>query len=226
MKKYAVIVAGGSGVRMGTSMPKQFLLIHGRPLLWYSLQVFLMAFPEIEIILVLPPEYDETGRSIVDSLHSLNPTHRIEGGPTRFQSVRNGLTLVQEPSMVFIHDGVRCLLSPALIHRCFEAAQRFGSAVPSIDCRDSVRIISDTGNRPFERSQLKLLQTPQTFLSELLLPAYQKDYQESFTDDASVVEYSGHPIHLVEGEINNIKITTPLDLVIAEKLLDLTQSSV
>lgn len=221
MKKYAVIVAGGSGVRMGASMPKQFLLIHGKPILWYSLQVFLTAFADIEIILVLPPEYDETGRAIADSLHTITPTRRIAGGETRFQSVRNGLTLVEEPSMVFIHDAVRCLLSPSLIHLCFEEAQRFGSAVPAIACRDSVRTVGDTGNKPIDRSQIRLLQTPQTFLSKLLLPAYKKDYADSFTDDASVVENSGHPIHLVEGEVNNIKITTPLDLLIAEKLLHL-----
>jgi 2-C-methyl-D-erythritol 4-phosphate cytidylyltransferase len=225
MNKYAVIVAGGSGVRMGTVLPKQFLLIHQKPILWYTLHVFLKSYKDIHIILVLPAEFYETGRAISDEIQSLHPIQTIVGGDTRFHSVQKGLSLIQEQSVVFIHDAVRCLLTPSLIHLCFEETMRFGSAVPCIDAKDSVRLIQSSGHVSIRRSDIKLVQTPQTFLSEILLPAYQTEYQETYTDDASVVEASHHTIHLVEGEENNIKITSPMDLVIAEELLDPPQHS-
>jgi len=226
MKKYAVIVAGGSGLRMGTVLPKQFLLIHDKPILWYTLHTFLKSYKDIHIILVLPAEYYETGVAICDEIHSLNPIQTVVGGDTRFHSVQKGLSLIQEQSVIFIHDAVRCLLTPSLIHLCFEETLQFGSAIPCIDSKDSVRILHESGHSALKRTDIKLVQTPQTFLSDFLLPAYQADYQESFTDDASVVENSNHPIHLVNGEENNIKITSPLDLVIAEELLDPPQHSV
>jgi len=220
MKKYAVIVAGGSGLRMGSALPKQFLLIHEKPVLWYTLHTFLKSFKDIHIVLVLPAEYYDTGLAISDEMNAPNPVQAIVGGDTRFHSVQKGLSLITEESIVFIHDAVRCLLSPSLVHHCFEEAVKFGSAVPCIDSKDSVRLIHATGHKSIKRSEIKLVQTPQTFRSEILLPSYMTGYQEAFTDDASVVEYSGHEIHLVEGEPNNIKITTPLDLAIAEELLD------
>jgi 2-C-methyl-D-erythritol 4-phosphate cytidylyltransferase len=226
MKKYAVIVAGGSGIRMGSVLPKQFLLIHNKPILWYTLHTFLKSFKDIHIILVLPAEYYDTGLAICDELVSANPIQSIIGGDTRFHSVQKGLSLINEQSIVFIHDAVRCLLSPSLIHHCFEEALLFGSAIPCIDSKDSVRLIHATGHKSIKRSEIKLVQTPQTFQSELLLPAYKAEYRESFTDDASVVEAYDHEIHLVEGEPNNIKITTPLDLAIAEELLDPPQTPV
>jgi 2-C-methyl-D-erythritol 4-phosphate cytidylyltransferase len=127
---------------------------------------------------------------------------------------------VKEQSVVFVHDAVRCLLSPSLIHHCFDEAMAYGSAIPCIESKDSVRILTDTGHESIRRTDIRLVQTPQTFLSDLILPAYQVPYQEVFTDDASVLEAAGHPVHLVEGEANNMKITTPLDLAIAEKLLE------
>ena len=220
MKKYAVIVAGGSGLRMGSVLPKQFLLIHNKPVLWFTLQVFLKSYKDIHIILVLPTEYYDTGRAICDEIISSNPIQTVIGGASRFHSVQIGLSLIKEQSVIFVHDAVRCLLSPSLIHFCFDEALRFGSAIPCIDSRDSVRIIHESGHKAIKRSDIKLVQTPQTFLSDWLLPAYQAPYQEAFTDDASVVEAFHHRVHLVEGEVNNIKITTPLDLAIAEKLLD------
>jgi 2-C-methyl-D-erythritol 4-phosphate cytidylyltransferase len=226
MKKYAVIVAGGLGLRMGTVLPKQFLLIHNKPILWYTMHTFLKSYKDIHIILVLPAEFYETGRAICDEIHSLNPIQTVVGGKTRFHSVQLGLSLIQEQSVIFIHDAVRCLLSPSLIHLCYEEALQFGTAIPCIDSKDSIRIIHETGNRAIKRTDIKMVQTPQAFLSDLLLPAYKVDYQESFTDDAAVVEASQHPIHLVSGEENNIKITSPLDLVIAEELLDPPQHSV
>jgi 2-C-methyl-D-erythritol 4-phosphate cytidylyltransferase len=219
MKKYAVVVAGGAGLRMGGTLPKQFLLIHHRPVLWYTLNAFLKAYDDLQILLVLPTEYLALGRSIADATGASERIDIISGGPTRFHSVQNGLHLVQEQSVVCVHDGVRCLLTEALIRRCFETASRFGSAVPCIDSSDSLRILTDSGHAPLKRSQVKLIQTPQTFLSDWLLPAYKMPYREEFTDDASVVEADHHTIRLVEGEINNIKITTPADLHLAERLL-------
>jgi len=226
MEKYAVIVAGGAGLRMGTSLPKQFLLIHNKPVLWYTIHTFMKSFKDIRIILVLPAEYYDVGRAICDEIVSPYPILTLTGGPTRFHSVQKGLSLIEEPAVIFIHDAVRCLLTPSLIHFCYEEALQYGSAIPCIDSKDSVRIIHGKDHKAIKRTEVKLIQTPQTFLSEILLPAYRTGYQEWFTDDASVVEYANQTIHLVEGEPNNIKITTPLDLAIAEKLLDPPQLSV
>jgi 2-C-methyl-D-erythritol 4-phosphate cytidylyltransferase len=226
MKKYAVIVAGGSGTRMGSELPKQFLLIHDKPILWYTLHAFIKSYKDIHIILVLPSDYYDAGRAIGDEINSTNPIQTIIGGATRFHSVQTGLTLIKEQSVIFVHDGVRCLLSPSLIHLCYEETLLFGSAIPCIDSKDSIRIMSDSGHRAIKRTDVKMVQTPQTFLSDIILTAYQVVYQEAFTDDASVAEAAGHSIHLVDGEENNIKITTPLDLAIAEELLDPPQLSV
>jgi 2-C-methyl-D-erythritol 4-phosphate cytidylyltransferase len=244
MKKYAVIVAGGSGSRMGGPMPKQFLLLQGKTVLWHTLKVFLDAYEDMEIILVLPSEHLETGRRILATAEAdasiregvsfpdrLRKVRVVAGGTTRFHSVQNGLRvieedivrrapqLIEEDAVVFVHDGVRCLLTKALVHRCYEQALRLGSAIPVVDSKDSVRLMTPEGNEAVDRSRVKLVQTPQTFLSSLLLPAYRLEYREDFTDEATVVEASGHAIHLGEGEVNNIKITMPVDLVMAESLL-------
>jgi 2-C-methyl-D-erythritol 4-phosphate cytidylyltransferase len=226
MKKYAVIVAAGSGTRMGSVLPKQFLLIHNKPILWYTLHTFLKSYKDIHIILVLPAEYYDTGLAVCDEMNAAFPIRSVVGGDTRFHSVQKGLSLVDEESIVFIHDAVRCLLSPSLIHHCFEESQKFGSAIPCVDAKDSVRLIHATGHKSIKRSEIKLVQTPQTFQSAILLPAYKTNYHEEFTDDASVVEAAGYEVHLVDGEPNNIKITTPLDLAIADELLDPPQFSV
>jgi 2-C-methyl-D-erythritol 4-phosphate cytidylyltransferase len=226
MKKYAVIVAGGIGSRMGSVLPKQFLLIYNKPVLWYTLHVFLKSYKDIQIILVLPEEYYDSGRAICDEMVSTHPIQTITGGKTRFHSVQRGLSLIKEDSVVFIHDAVRCLLSPSLIHLCFDETIINGSAIPCIDSRDSVRVLTESGHKSVSRTDIKLVQTPQTFLSQIILPAYLAEYRENFTDDASVVEASGLKVHLVEGEINNIKITTPLDLAIAEELLDPPEHSI
>ena len=226
MKKYAVIVAAGSGIRMGSVLPKQFLLIHNKPILWYTLHIFLKSFKDIHIIVVLPAEYYDTGLTICNEMKAANPIRAVIGGDTRFHSVQRGLALIDEESIVFIHDAVRCLISPSLIHHCFEETLKFGSAIPCVDARDSVRLVHATGHKSIKRSEIKLVQTPQTFQSSILLPAYKTNYQEEFTDDASVVEATGYEVHLVDGEQNNIKITTPLDLAIAEELLDPPQFSV
>ena len=226
MKKYAIIVAGGSGLRMGTTVPKQFLLLHGRPVLWYTLETFLGADSDMEIVLVVPEAHLETAGELINGLAGVGRIRLVSGGDTRFHSVRNGLEKIkerpggmEEQAIIFVHDGVRCLVSKELIQRCYEQAVQLGSAIPVIGSRDSVRLVKEVGSEAIDRSRVKLVQTPQTFLSHLLLPAYEADYREAFTDDAMVVEEAGHAVHLIEGETNNIKITTPEDLLIAELLL-------
>jgi 2-C-methyl-D-erythritol 4-phosphate cytidylyltransferase len=220
MKKYAVIVAGGSGLRMGTAIPKQFLQLRGKPVLWYSLNAFLEAFNDLEIILVLPHDHQQTGYEIVRT--TKNP-HRIlitVGGETRFHSVKNGLQPIHHHSIVFVHDGVRCLLTTDLIQRCYNNAIEKGNAIPAITATDTIRIETVGGNQLLDRHKVRIIQTPQTFYSDIIKAAFEQDYDESFTDEASVVEKLGVPIHLVEGESTNIKITRPVDILWAEKILE------
>ena len=219
MKKIAVIVAGGSGTRMNATLPKQFLLLNGKPVLFYTLTTFLKAYKDLNIILVLPEDFIAAGQEIIDAWFDYNRIQITAGGRTRFHSVQNGLQLITEESIVFVHDGVRCLLSTRLIQRCYDAAMEFGSAIPVVDCKDSVRVMIGEGNEAIERSRIKLVQTPQTFHSKILLPAFKIDFKDKFTDEATVVEAFGLKIHLIEGEENNIKITRPTDLLIAEQLL-------
>lgn len=219
MKKYAVIVAGGSGARMGANMPKQFLLLKDKPVLFYTLHTFLKAYEDLQIILVLPEEHVGAGQEIIDAWFDYSRIQITVGGRTRFHSVQNGLQLVTEESVVFVHDAVRCLLSTDLIHRCFDAATEHGAAIPVIDSKDSVRYVTGDENKALERAQVKLVQTPQTFHSKILLPAFAIDYKDKFTDEATVVEAYGIKVHLVEGEEQNFKITQPQDMFLAERLL-------
>jgi 2-C-methyl-D-erythritol 4-phosphate cytidylyltransferase len=219
MKKYAVIVAGGAGTRMASAVPKQFLLLHNQPVLWHTLQAFLQAFTDIELIVVLPEEHLQRGKEIVASLQPEQPVTVTPGGATRFHSVKNGLQYVTGPAVVFVHDGVRCLVSPRLIQQCYTQALEKGSAVPAVAATDSIRIISDGIHMVADRNLVRIIQTPQTFRSELLLPAFEQPYSEAFTDEATVVEAYGRPVYLIEGEYNNIKITRPADLLIAAQLL-------
>jgi 2-C-methyl-D-erythritol 4-phosphate cytidylyltransferase len=220
VKKYAVIVAGGSGSRMNTATPKQFLLLKGKPVIYYTLNAFLQAYNDIEIILVLPKEHLPKGQKIINEYFSKNSIQIVAGGDTRFNSVKNGLQLVKEESIVFVHDGVRCLLTTNLIHRCYGTAVKHGSAIPVIDSKDSVRIVQGETNEAIDRNKIKLVQTPQTFAGSILLKAFDCEYKSSFTDEAAVVEDFGATIHLVSGEADNIKITNPIDLIVAEKILE------
>ena len=217
MKKFAVITAGGTGTRMGTTMPKQFLMLHGKPVLWYTIQAFLSTFDDIIIILVLPKDYMEAGERLVAQFdHQIIMT---EGGSTRFQSVKNGLRLIEEQGIVFVHDGVRCMVSAELITRCFFQAQEKGSAIPAVAAIDSIRIQEGSEHRVMDRNAVRIVQTPQTFKTEILLPAFQQAYIPDFTDEATVVEASGTKVYLIEGDYRNLKITRPVDLLIAESLL-------
>jgi 2-C-methyl-D-erythritol 4-phosphate cytidylyltransferase len=222
MKKYAIIVAGGTGTRMGRAIPKQFLLLHDRPVLYYTLKAFLEAYEDLQIILVLPEEYSDMGKEIIDAYFDYTRIQVTFGGEMRFHSVRNGLKLVDQESIVFVHDAVRCLVSIDLIQLCYEHTLLMGSAVPVVRPRDSIRFLNEEGNdnEVLDRNKVVMVQTPQTFHSKILLPAFEIDYKERFTDEATVVEAFGLKISLVEGEEDNIKITRPVDLQIAEALLE------
>lgn len=219
MDKYAIIVAGGSGSRMGTNVPKQFLLLQNKPVLWYSITAFLNAFNDIRIILVLPEQYFENGKDIIRSTSAPDRIEIVAGGTTRFQSVQNGLTKVPMNCVVFVHDGVRCMVTSQLILRCYETALAKGNAIPAISAVDTIRIETTDGSMPMDRAKVKIIQTPQTFISNTLITAYRQDYHDLFTDDASVVESIGERIYLVEGDATNIKITRKMDLLIAEQIL-------
>lgn len=222
MKKIALIVAAGNGVRMNTDIPKQFILIKHKPILYYSIKSFLDAFDDLEIILVLPKEYMAIGQEIVDGYFDNSKFRFCAGGRTRFHSVQNGLAMIDETeeSIIMVHDGVRCLLTPDLIRRSYDAAIESGTAIPAILCKDSVRIVDeDNENTIIDRNSLRFVQTPQTFHNKILQTAFKIDYKDQFTDEASVVEAYGIKLNLIMGEEHNIKITTPIDLKIAEVLL-------
>jgi len=219
MNKYAIIVAGGTGTRMGRSLPKQFILLKDKPVLYYTLKTFLESYTDLQIILVLPVEFTDMGQEIIDAYFDKERIKITAGGDTRFQSVKNGLALVDEEAIIFVHDGVRCLLSKELIHRCYAQAVETGTAIPAIISKDSIRLLTEEGNKAYDRNKVMLIQTPQTFHSKILLPAFQIDYKDKFTDEATVVEAYGMKVSLVEGEENNIKITSPIDLLIAESII-------
>jgi 2-C-methyl-D-erythritol 4-phosphate cytidylyltransferase len=219
LKKNAVIVAGGTGTRMNNAVPKQFLLLKNKPVLCYTIDTFLKSYSDMQIILVLPEEHVAAGQEVIDAFFDYSRIKITTGGRTRFHSVQNGLQLIEEESIVFVHDAVRCLLTTDLIKRCFTAAIEYGSAIPVITSKDSVRLITGEDNTAIDRACIKLVQTPQTFHSKILLPSFNIDYKDKFTDEATVVEAFGLKIHLVDGEDGNMKITLPADIIIAEQLL-------
>ena len=213
MQLYAVIVAGGSGKRMQTETPKQFLELAGKPVLMRTIERFKTFDDSIEIIIVLPENQIEYW-TFVQKKYSFSIRHKIaKGGATRFHSVKNGLELVPEHSLVAIHDGVRPFVSADTIKRCFETAEKLGNAIPVVTVSDSLRMITNEGNIPIDRQLVRIIQTPQTFNSSIIKKAYQQEYRYEFTDDATVLETLGEKINLVEGNKENIKITTPEDLL-------------
>ncbi len=219
LKRYAIIVAGGYGNRMGAAIPKQFMKLDGRPVLMHSIARFAEVNNGIEIILVLPKDQAENWKELCRE-HSFNvATKIVEGGETRYQSVKNGLALIEGEGVVAVHDGVRPLVSTKTILNAFRDAEMYGNAVPAIPMTDSIRQIDSSKNVSVDRSRFCIIQTPQAFLVSKLKKAYNKEYKFTFTDDASVVEAIGEKIHLIDGNTDNIKITTPRDLVIAEALL-------
>ena len=220
MEKIAVIVAGGKGSRMKSEVPKQFMLLRKKPVLYYSIKAFIDAFEDIKIILVLPEEHIGKGQEIIDGFFDNTKFRICPGGRTRFHSVQMGLSLIEdEESVIFVHDGARCLVTSKLIEKCYIAAVEAGTAIPALPCNDSIRILTEDGNTVLDRTRLRFIQTPQAFHSKIILPAYKIDYKESFADEASVVEAFGIKINLIEGESNNFKITTLSDFNLAEILL-------
>lgn len=218
MKKVAIIVAGGSGTRMGTSIPKQFLKLHGKEIILYTIEQFLTAFPNIEIILVLPKTHFSRWKKIADK-HNLRKIKLAEGGTTRFESVKSGLSFVDSNSLVAVHDAVRPMVSIETIRKTFEGAQKFAACVPVFNLNESIRQVSENGSNAVNRAAFRLVQTPQCFQAKLLKVAYKQKYKIEFTDDAAVVENHGAKINLVEGNAENIKITRPMDLILAKYLM-------
>jgi 2-C-methyl-D-erythritol 4-phosphate cytidylyltransferase len=219
MKKTAIIVAGGTGQRMGTTLPKQFLAIEGKSILLHTIDQFISAFSDINFVIVLPADYIHEGENIIASSGLSQSFLFVAGGDTRFQSVKNGLAQADPASIVFVHDAVRCLLTPDLIQRCYQQAVEKGSAIPAVSSTDTVRIIEGTKHHVVDRANVMMIQTPQTFNAAILKKAFEQVYQPSFTDEANVLEASGKEVYLIEGEYENIKITRPLDLAIAEYIL-------
>jgi 2-C-methyl-D-erythritol 4-phosphate cytidylyltransferase len=219
LKKNAIIVAGGTGNRMQSETPKQFLFINEKALLWYSLKAFFDAISKINIIVVLPEEYKNYWDKLCHDYQIDIPHKIVNGGNLRFDSVKNALELLPDNGLVAIHDAARPLIDKNLIINSFETAAKFGNAVPAIQINESIRIIENSSNKSFNRNVLRIIQTPQCFDLSLLKKAYTIEYKKIFTDDASVLEYQGIDIHLIEGSRNNIKITYPEDLKIAEYLL-------
>ena len=214
MNKIVVLVAGGSGMRMGSALPKQFMLLQGKPVFIHAIDAFIKAYADIDIILVLPDIYIEHAKQCLNDFgKSLDNIKIVPGGNTRFDSVKNGLTQVHNNHIVFIHDAVRCLVSVELIRRCAESSMKEGSAIPVLPLKDSIReMLNDGSSRPIDRSSIRIVQTPQTFVSDNIKDAFNLNYNPSFTDEATVLEAAGYKVNLVEGEEGNIKITYPADI--------------
>ncbi len=219
VKYYAIVVAGGSGNRMRTAEAKQFLLLDGLPILMHTLKAFENCIHKPQILLVLNIHQHEYWEELC-SKYNFTVAHTVvKGGQERFHSVQNALKMIRFSGLVAVHDAVRPLLSPALLERSFTIAAEKGNAVAAIHPTDSIRIMENDFNKAMFRDRVYLVQTPQTFKTEQLKKAYLQPFRNSFTDDASVVEHAGFAINMVEGERENIKITYPMDLELANLLL-------
>ena len=218
MKKHIIIVAGGKGLRMGGDIPKQFLPVCGKPVLMRTMEAFHTYDAAIHIILVLPVSQQAYWKGLCQE-YQFSLSHDIaNGGDTRFHSVMNGLAMVEGNGLVGVHDGVRPFVSQEVIARCYEEAEACKAVIPVIDVVETVRHLTEEGSETVPRDRYKLVQTPQVFEVELLRRAYQQTYTDLFTDDASVVEALGEKVYLVKGNRENIKLTTPFDLKLAEML--------
>ena len=220
MKRYAIIVAGGSGQRMESLVPKQFMELNQKPVLMHTIEKFYSAASSIHIVVVLPKTHHSVWVTLCQK-HQFSIPHQIcEGGASRFQSVRNGLKLCVEEAIIAVHDGVRPLINPDLILTLYHEAELNSAVIPVCPMSESIRKTQGEGSKALDRSQYYSVQTPQCFSSVILHRAYQQDEQETFTDDASVVEALGKDVHLFTGDQRNIKLTTPEDFVFAQALLN------
>jgi len=218
-KRYVIIVAGGNGSRMNSPVPKQFLKLDGRPILMHTINKFTDTDPAIEIIVVIPSDQVTLWEALCQEYGFHKAVKIAFSGESRFQSVKNGLEFIAEESIVGIHDAVRPLVSEKTIIAAYKAAEMYGNAIPALPISDSIRQIESTRNIALDRSRYCAIQTPQCFRSDILKKAYQQDYKYTFTDDATVVEAMGEQIRLVDGNTENIKITSPKDIFVAEALL-------
>lgn len=228
MKKmrYVIIVAGGKGLRMGADIPKQFLPVGGQPVLMRTILAFREFDPGMKVILVLPRHQQEYWKELCAEYSFREPFAVADGGETRFHSVKNGLALIPDDAegVVGVHDGVRPFPSKETISRVYDEAERTGAAVPVVPVVDTLRHIeggdiTEGESKTVSRNEYRIVQTPQTFGIRILKDAYRQEYSDFFTDDASVVEHAGHAVSLVEGNRENIKITTPFDLAVAEAMV-------
>tara|TARA_R110002049_G_scaffold305422_2_gene502037 strand:+ start:685 stop:1353 length:669 start_codon:yes stop_codon:yes gene_type:complete len=219
MKRFAIIVAGGKGNRMNAAVPKQFLAIGRKPILMRTIEQFYKTDSSITIILVLPKEQIIYWQELQNQYGFEVPVLVTAGGTSRFHSVKNGLSLINEKGIVAVHDGVRPFVTSTTILKGYEAAGEHQAAIPVVDVVDSIRLVTESDNMALNRADYRLVQTPQVFQTELLKKGYEQDFSESFTDDASVVDALGASIYLFEGNRENIKLTTPFDLKVAEVML-------
>ena len=220
MKKHVIIVAGGKGLRMGGEIPKQFLPIGGKPVLMRTIEAFYAYDASIHVILVLPISQQSYWKELCNTYQFELPHEIANGGETRFHSVKNGLALVGGEGIVGVHDGVRPFVSQEVIAHCYSEAEAKHAVIPVIGVVETVRRLEGEDSVTVPRDKYKLVQTPQVFNVALLQEAYNQGFTDMFTDDASVVEALGERVHLVEGNRENIKLTTPFDLKLAEMLIE------
>lgn len=220
VKYYAIIVGGGSGSRMQSDIPKQFLPLKGWPVLMHTIDAFHFSELNPEIIVVLNLDYHQYWENLCKEHNYTIPHQLVRGGLQRFHSVQNGLKNIKGGAIVAIHDAVRPLINPKLIDSAFRQAEELGTAIAAVRSRDSVRQRNQAGTVSLNRDDIYLIQTPQVFKSDILHKAYKQDYRNEFTDDATVVDRSGVEINLIEGDIRNLKITFPEDIRIAEVYLN------
>jgi 2-C-methyl-D-erythritol 4-phosphate cytidylyltransferase len=221
INKYLILVAGGTGSRMNHELPKQFLLIHSKPVIIHTIEKFIATFSNIKIIIVIHLAWKEYLIELLNQYRLLNNIEIVLGGETRFHSVKNGLDKIKDEGSVLlaVHDAARPMVSSQTIISAFESARQYGSGIPVIDVSESLRQVSDNENKYLDRSKVKIVQTPQCFELSLLQKGFEQGYDKTFTDDASVIEKLGIPVCLTKGNHENVKITWPMDLKIAEALI-------
>ena len=218
LRKNVIITAGGSGLRMGADVPKQFLLLKGKPLVFRTIETFSNLPMSVELYVVIPALYFDLWRELAAQHQMSTPCTLVSGGFTRFHSVKNALALIPSGGITAVHDGVRPLVTQEMISSCFDLAKKHPAVVPTMEITESMRQTLDQGFVPVDRALFRTVQTPQVFWTDVLKEAYNQSYDPSFTDDASVVEKNGTPLFQTKGIVRNIKITTPEELQMAEVL--------
>lgn len=217
---YAIVVAAGTGTRMQSEIPKQFLPLGGRPVLWHAVNSFLEYDERMQVILVLSDDQMSRQHDLRDRFDQHARLQFVRGGSNRYESVRSGLAHIDSGELVFIHDAVRPFITRALIDRCAACARKHGSAIPVLPVSDSIRVINSEGSVAVDRTLYRQVQTPQTFKIDLIKQAFQQEYNPQFTDEASVLEAFGYSVSLCDGEDANIKLTRPIDLMWAEVFIN------